>query len=111
MMMEQCMAALARANEVRVEHSRIKQQLKSGELDPREVLRDVPDVLRKVKVGDFLTWLPRVGRHKAKLLLRDDQGRTIAGETIPLGRLSYPTRHRLIGRLPECTYRHVARAA
>lgn len=111
MMMEQNMAALQRANEVRFEHARIKRELRSGELDPRDLLRDVPDILHKVKVGDFLTWLPRVGRHKARILLRDEQGRTIVGETIPLGRLSAPTRARLIQRLPECTYRHVAHAA
>lgn len=110
MMMEQWQTALGRANEVRYEHARIKQQLKSGELDPRDILADVPDVLRKVKVGDFLTWLPRVGRHKMRELLRDERG-VIAGETIPLGRLSYPTRVRVVRRLPECTYRHVARAA
>lgn len=95
----QSMTALTRANEVRLSRADLKRRLKSGELDPRAVLADVPELLRSVKVHDFLKWCPRVGEEKAWRILRSNPLHPI-GPSLPLGRLSEPTRRHLADRLP-----------
>lgn len=99
MEVEQHMVALERANEVRLATAAFKRQLKEGEVDPRDVLADVPDLVRKTKVYDFLTWCPRIGRERAWAILRSNPNHPI-GPSLPLGRLSERTRLRLAAQLP-----------
>lgn len=103
-MHQQCFLALERANEVRAQRSRIKRDLKTGALDPRDLLLgEVPEVLRRLAIGEFLTWCPRVGRLKATAIMRG-----VVGPSIPLGRISLITRTRVAERLPRLTARRAA---
>lgn len=97
----QSMKALDRANEVRLARADLKHQIKTGELDPREVLASPPELLAKTKIGDFLRWCPRVGDDRADRMLRDvGRGQHFVSPTLPLGRLSEPTRLALADQLP-----------
>lgn len=98
-MSAQSMQALERANEVRLKQADLRRQVKAGQVDPRDLLGDVPDVLERVKIGVFLTWCPRVGDQKAGEILRGDLRHPIS-PTLPLGRLSERTRLRLACALP-----------
>lgn len=96
----QSMMALERANQVRLGRADLKRQIKTGELDPRDVLREVPELLRPVGVYDFLVTCPRVGHQKANSLLRDVGRGHFLNPTLPLGRLSQRTRLALAAGLP-----------
>jgi hypothetical protein len=100
-MSAQSMKALDRANEVRLARADLKHQIKTGELDPREVLADPPGLLHNTKIGDFLRWCPRVGDEKADRMLRDvGRGAHFLSPTLPLCRLSEATRLALAEQLP-----------
>lgn len=95
----QHMEALDRANEVRLARCALKADIKSGRLDPREVLDDVPELLSTVTIHKFLKWCPRVGDEKAWAILRSNPRHPI-GPSLPLGRLSPQTRLRIAEQLP-----------
>lgn len=99
-MSAQSMQALERANEVRLGRADLKRQIKTGELDPRAVLADVPELLRAVQVFDFLLCCPRVGEQKAHSMLRGVGRGHFLSPTLPLGRLSERSRLALAARLP-----------
>lgn len=107
MMLQQHEQALQRANEVRLGRASIKRQVGSGELNAVELLEDLPELLEGVVVEDFLTWLPRVGRHRARKML-NGLGMT---PTLRLGAMSDRTRHRLIATVTICTPYALSRAA
>lgn len=67
-MERQRQGALERANAVRSQRARLKEQLRDGSLLPREVLEDLPDVLFTARVGEFLTWVPGIGPKMAATL-------------------------------------------
>jgi hypothetical protein len=104
MMSAQSMQALERANEVRLKQADLRRQIKTGELDPRAVLAAPPAVLDKIKVGVFLRWCPRVGDQKAEEMLRHvrvgARHAHFVSPSLPLGRLSEPTRLALAEQLP-----------
>lgn len=98
--MQQHMTALQRANHVRLARAEIRRRLHAGELSAVDVLDDVPDVMARVSVGEFPTWLPRIGEYRAGKILTDN-GRRIVGHSVPLGCLSLATLRRIAVRLPE----------
>lgn len=100
MMSAQSMHALERANEVRLQQADLRRQVKAGAVDPRVLLHEVPAVLERIKVGDFLMWCPRVGDQKMGEMLRGVGHGHFVSPTVPLGRLSEPTRASLARQLP-----------
>lgn len=98
-MSAQSMQALQRANEVRLKQADLRRQVKAGEVNPRDLLIEVPDVLRRVKIGVFLTWCPRIGDQRASEILRSNPMHPI-GPSLQLGQLGERTRHRLARALP-----------
>jgi hypothetical protein len=107
-MAKQCMTALQRANAVRLARAEIRHKLVIGELTAVDVLDDVPAAMAKVPIGDFLTWIPRVGEYRARKILTDEIGRPIVGRDVPLGCLSLATRRRIALRLPPTLAEAVA---
>lgn len=80
--LDQRFAALARANQIRVNRARDKQAIKRGDLSPLEVLADPPDHLHTMRVYDFLRALPKIGAVKAQRCLnrcRISQSKTMLG--------------------------------
>lgn len=63
--------ALEKAAEARKVRAELKQQLKSGEIDFREVLRraDADEVVGKTKVAAVLEAMPRLGKVRARKLM------------------------------------------
>jgi hypothetical protein len=78
----QRMEALQKANEIRSQRAQLKRQLKSGELEIVDVLREPPEFLRTAKVIDLLLVVPKFGRVKATRVLtrcRISQAKTVGG--------------------------------
>lgn len=105
----QCMTALQRAHAVRMARAEIRRQLLEREITAVDVLDDVPDTMASLPVGEFLTWIPGVGKHRAGKLLSDKDGK-IVGENVPLGVLSLHTRCRLALQLPDPQVREAVAA-
>jgi hypothetical protein len=63
---DQRMTALAKANRVRAERAETKRKLAAGRLSLLDLLTDVPDYMATATVVEVLTWMPRVGRVKAR---------------------------------------------
>jgi hypothetical protein len=59
----QHMAALDRANEIRLARADAKRQLKRGELLADDLLVDMPYWAEGWKIGQFLAHVPHRGRH------------------------------------------------
>lgn len=66
---EQRRAALEKAAVARVERGKIRSQIKSGELKPKEAI-DLP-YAKKMRVLQFLMALPGVGKAKARLFMEE----------------------------------------
>lgn len=66
---EQRRAALEKAAVARAERGKICSQIKSGELKPEEAI-DLP-YAKKMRVLQFLTALPGVGKAKARLFMEE----------------------------------------
>lgn len=98
---EQRREALAKANAVRLEKARLKRDLLAGNADAARLLLDPPPIIQKVRVGDFLTWLPTVGPRRAAVLVRG----ILPASTIEIRRLSPATREQLAARVRERTDR------
>lgn len=68
---EQRLAALARANEVRVARSRLKQAIRGGDRDLALLLvRDPTPVVETMPVDELLLAIPRMGRRVLPPILR-----------------------------------------
>jgi hypothetical protein len=67
---EQCMAALARANEIRLANSQLKRQIRAGVVAAADVLRDPPAEALSMPIGALLMAVPRVGDVRMSVLLR-----------------------------------------
>ena len=81
---KQRMEALRRANDIRTERARLKEQLRTGEVVIWEVLADPPICVHTAKVMDLLLAVPKYGRVKANKVLercRISPARTINGLT------------------------------
>jgi hypothetical protein len=92
---EQRQAALNKANRVRSERAEAKRKIAAGHLSLHDLLTDVPDYMTTAKVGEVLTWMPKVGRVKAQRMCR----RAGVSTTLTLGRLS----QRSLGLVREAT--------
>lgn len=62
------MDALELANRVRVKRKELKRELAIGHADARALLGQPPAFLHTAEVLDFLTWVPKIGKTKAKKL-------------------------------------------
>jgi hypothetical protein len=71
--LEDRMAALARANDIRTERSRLKKDLRAGRAKIENVLLDPPDFVATAKVLDLVMSVPQYGRVKADRILRQAQ--------------------------------------
>ena len=81
---KQRMDALRRANDIRSERARLKEQLRTGEVVIVEVLAEPPVCVHTAKVMDLLLAVPKYGRVKAAKVLercRISPARTINGLT------------------------------
>lgn len=63
----QAMEALAKGNAIRIEMAEIKRGIKSGEVDPVDVVHECE---LPIKVADVLNSIPRVGPTKAARAMR-----------------------------------------
>lgn len=86
------MRRLESANRIRSKKAAIRRAVAVGTTDAAELLVDPPDYIEKVKVIDFLTWLPKIGKTRGRRILRSASG---LPETTELRRLSPATRERL----------------
>lgn len=81
---QQRMDALRRANDIRSERARLKEQLRAGDLVITQVLIDPPSCVHTAKVLDLLLAVPKYGRVKANRLLercRVSPAKTVNGLT------------------------------
>jgi len=78
------LAALKRANEIRLARAQLKRQLGSGTLLAATVIRDCPEEARTWAVLQLLASQPQWGHSKSTRLLR----RVGIGERMPLGQLT-----------------------
>jgi hypothetical protein len=93
--LDQRLEALARANEVRSRRAALKDALKRGEQDLRDVLAAPPEYLRTAKVLDLLMATPKLGRVKSARVL--EQCRISPSKTV--GGLSERQRAKLLAYL------------
>lgn len=63
--------ALAKANAVRFATADMKRKIADGEMNISEVLENPPEYVRNLRIDKLLILLPRVGRQKARLMLRN----------------------------------------
>ncbi|WP_018023962.1 integration host factor, actinobacterial type [Corynebacterium ulceribovis] len=70
---EQRAAALEKAAQARKVRAELKDQLKRGDIDLKEVLEraDNDDIIGKMKVSALLEALPKVGKVKAQEIMTD----------------------------------------
>lgn len=68
--LDQRMASLKFANEIRFARSDLKRRLRVGAADPAEILRDPPGYVLSMKVFDLLVAIPKLGPVKAQKLMR-----------------------------------------
>lgn len=93
--LDQRMAALQQANQIRSERAQLKKDLRSGEASVFRILESPPDFLESAKVIDLLTALPSFGAVKANRLL----SRCRISPLKTVGGLSRRQRKEIIGRL------------
>src|SRR5512140_2840571 len=92
--LDQRMAALKRANDIRVKRAQLKKDLKSGTVSIEQILGEPPEYVSTAKVFDMLTAVPQLGRVRAARLLnqcRSRQSKTVGG-------LSARQRHEVMAR-------------
>jgi hypothetical protein len=80
--LDQRMAALRRANDIRSRRAQLKKDLKSGRTSIGNVISDPPEFVLTAKVYDMLMAVPKYGKVKATRFLntcRISQGKTIGG--------------------------------
>jgi hypothetical protein len=81
---QQRLEALSRANNIRSRRAELKEHLRLGEVDIREVLTDPPDFVHTAKVIDLLVAVPKMGPVRANRVLercRVSPSKTVAGLT------------------------------
>jgi hypothetical protein len=78
------MEALQRANGIRSERARLKERLKTGEVEIWDILGDPPEYLHTAKVFDLILAVPKFGRVKTGKILercRVSPSKTVIGLT------------------------------
>jgi hypothetical protein len=83
---EQRLSALAVANALRSERRELKFQIRKRAIDPGALIEELPSAIARVRVYEFLMWLPWVGGTRARSLIREAGVPDIALER--LGRAS-----------------------
>lgn len=92
---EQRLAALTKANEVRVDRAKMKRCLRDGSMSALETLDDPPDFAMSMKAYAFLCALPKLGRVKTLAIM----ARCQIAETKTVGGLSPRQRKALMNAL------------
>lgn len=80
--LDQRMEALRRANEIRSARAQLKKDLKSGQVNMRDIIAEPPDYVLTAKVYDMLLAVPKYGKIKATRFInhcRISQGKTVGG--------------------------------
>lgn len=81
--LEEKKQALKKAQKVRSERAKIRQDLKAGRTNIREVLEKIDnDVIAKMRVAYLLESLPRIGKVRTRKIMNDigiDETRRIQG--------------------------------
>lgn len=67
---EQRMTALTAANAIRTKRKELKERMAVGQEDARELLAQPPELIENVEIGEFLRWVPRIGKSKAREIAR-----------------------------------------
>lgn len=91
----QHMAALNKANSIRLERAAIKREIGRGERDITDVLEHVPWCCETMRVSELVGAQHRWGRHRTRKLL----GHLAIGENRALGDLTLRQRALLIAEL------------
>lgn len=89
-------ANLAKANEVRYARADLKRKL--NDRPPsygHELLLDPPPELERVKIAEFLTWLPGVNIKRGKAIMLG----IVHTDTLTIGKASLVTREKLVERI------------
>lgn len=100
MKLSQPLEALGVANHVRTTRAALRRQVKKGELHVADLLEDLPPECHKMPAVELLSWAPRVGRYRSKLLLKEltfvgtDPERVIVGQMHPQKRAALVERCR-----------------
>lgn len=94
---EQRMAALRRANEIRIVRANVKRDIKAGQIEVWPIIADPGDELLNMRVYDVLLAIPRFGVVKAQRLLA--QHRISLRKT--LGGITNRQRAELVAALKE----------
>jgi hypothetical protein len=99
-------SALQEANRIRTARKNIKAQLADGEVELAELIRNPPEEIATVKLGDLLMWMPGIGHFRAGKILTNGHGAPLVGRGVHLEHLSERTRERVIARLELTTPVH-----
>lgn len=88
--------ALETANKVRIKRARLKEQIVAKEVSIGEVVLDPPDYCRSMRLMTLLVASPKLGRHRASVILE------VAGVGIEtrLGELSVRQRLDVVDGIP-----------
>lgn len=89
--------ALGVANTVRTERAALKRGFKARTEDPVQVLLSLPRCCERVRVSEYLAWVPRVGSTRARMLMGEAR---VIGD-VELRRLGSHTRLRLAEALRD----------
>lgn len=113
--MEQRMAALSRANEIRLPRAALKREIKARNTKAPEVLREsIPEWLDGMPIEEVLRAVPRLHKHKIASLLHDVgyRGEKMDGRPIsplmPVGRMTKRQRLLMADLIEEWEGRRVA---
>jgi hypothetical protein len=96
------MSALGTANSVRTERARLKRAFKARTEDPVTVLMALPRCCERVRVSEFLDWVPKFGPTRARVLMHEAR---VLGD-VELRKLGSHTRLRLAEALRATLERH-----
>lgn len=94
--------ALAEANRIRTARKEFKRQLADGEVELGTLLMEPPEEILTAEVGQFLEWMPGIGRWRAGKILQDRYGGgPIVGRAVRIEHLSLRTRERIRVRIED----------
>ncbi|MGH2857684.1 MAG: integration host factor, actinobacterial type [Solirubrobacteraceae bacterium] len=91
----QRLAALERANQVRLARAALKRSIAIGQVSAAEVIRDCPEAAHRWPIGELLMSQRRWGSTRCRKFLSTNQ----IGETKPIGQLTPRQRQLLAGSL------------
>jgi hypothetical protein len=65
---------LAKAQEVRLWRARLRERIKSGEVDPVQLLLDPPDEMNTMALARFILMVPKLGQWRLTRILNSVHG-------------------------------------